>query len=249
MYSLIKVTFTPVFLISSLLFFGILLLYLNKKKKSAIILLSISFILFFTLSFRPFSNYLLWGLESQYPPIMHFNDVRDIHYIVVLTAWASDNPTFPYTSKLCDRSLARVAEAHRIYTNLPGSKIIASGSDIGSQVMAQLLVTWGVTRENIIIDRAQNTWESAVNIKRLIQYEPFILVTSAIHMPRSINSFKKQELNVIAAPADYFYGYYANYEMPLKRPLRYFLPNMDSFWRSDLAIHEYLGLYWYNLSH
>ena len=199
------------------------------------------------LGFRPFLNFLLYGLEKQYPPLAGFENLSKIKHIVVLTAWDSDNPTVPYTSNIGCRSSFRILEAHRIYMHLPNCKIIISGGKIGFQLMSRLLLLLGVPQNNIIFACAKNTMASAANMKKILMGQRFILVTSAIHMTRSMNSFKKQKLDPIAAPADFSYGYYKSFHFPVNRPLIYYFPNAKSVMNSNLALYEYLGLCWYNL--
>lgn len=247
MYALFKNVFSPICIVFIFLFAGLFLLFLKKKKVTAKYLITLGTVCLFFLSFRPFSNFLLWGLEKQYRPLVNFDALSDIRYIVVLTAWDSNNPTVPHTSNIGYRSSFRVLETHRIYTHLSKCKIIISGSKIGFQLMSNLLVLLGVPQDNIIFDCAENTMASCANLKKILAEQQFILVTSAMHMPRSMNSFKKQKLNPIPAPADFLYGYYKTFHVPLKRQLIYYLPNVRSIRNSNLALYEYLGLCWYHL--
>lgn len=53
---------------------------------------------------------------------------------------------------------------------------------------------------------SRNTWENAVNVHRMIGGEtgaPWLLVTSAFHMPRSIGCFRKVGMDVVAVPTDF----------------------------------------------
>ena len=186
-------------------------------------------------------------MEKSYPPLKGFNDLQSINYIVVLTAWDSDNPTVPYTSNLGYSSTLRVLEAHRIYSNIPNSKIIISGSENGGKLMSMLLVLLSLQEKNIMIDRSDNTLKSALNLREILGNQRFILVTSAVHLPRSMRSFIREGLSPIPAPADFLHGYYENYKFPFPRPFIYYMPNTDSFMRSSAAIYEYLGILWYSI--
>jgi len=247
MYAFFKTVFSPICIVFVFLFAGLFLLFLNKRKVTAKYLIVIGIVCLFFLGFRPFSNFLLYGLEKQFPPLADFEALSEIKHIVILTAWDSDNPTVPYTSNIGYRSSFRILEAHRIYMHLPKCKIIISGGKIGFRLMSKLLLLLGVPQNNIIFDRAENTMASAVNMKKILKGQQFILVTSAIHMPRSMNSFKKRKLDPIPAPADFSYGYYKSFHVPLNRPLIYYFPNARSIMNSNLALYEYLGLCWYNL--
>jgi len=226
---LLKCLISPLFLIIVLLTGGVLLLFLKNRVTLAKFALVLVCICLFLLSFRPFSDFLSWNLEKRYPPIDSFSTYRNINYIVVLTAWDRNDPTVPYTSNLGYSSAFRVLEAHRIFMHLPQCKIIISGDKVSTEAMANFMILLGIRRESIILEnRSLTTWESAVNVKKILSKQPFFLVTSAIHLPRAMYSFIKQDLRAVAAPADFSYGYYKNFDIPTDRPLAYYVPNINS---------------------
>lgn len=234
-----------VFLVIALLLPGIILIMMRRKEKLAKGLLIIGFSLLCLLSFRPFSNFLLWGLESRYPPLMDLSQYSEVKYIVLLTAWDSDIPTLPYTSNLGYRSAFRTLEAHRIHGKLRHCKIIISGSKTGGKLMRMFLLLLNVPENDIVIDHSENTWKTGANLKNVLRDRRFILVTSATHLPRSMRSFAREGLKPIPAPADYLYGYYSKYRFPFPRPFFYYVPNTDSLMRSSAALYEYFGSLWY----
>jgi len=65
----------------------------------------------------------------------------------------------------------------------------------------------------------------------------WLLVTSAFHMPRSVGSFRKAGVSVIAVPADW--------QVDDNRPILT-INALDRLGKLDLGVHEYLGLiaYW-----
>jgi len=243
----LKAVLDPIFLIVALLLSGVVLLIMHKKEKLAYPLIITGCCMISLLSFRPFSNFLLWGLESRYPPLMDVSRYSDVKYIVVLTDWDCTIPSIPYTSNLGYQSTFRTLEAHRIYKKLSHAEIIISGSKTGGKLMKKLLMLLSVPERDITIDYADNTWQSGVDVKKILGKQKFILVTSAIHLPRSMHSFTSEELDPIPAPADYSYGYYPAYHFPAPRPFSYYIPNTDSLTRSNAAIYEYIGNLWYIL--
>eukprot|EP01136_Pigoraptor_vietnamica_P020440 Opistho-1_new@69345 len=71
----------------------------------------------------------------------------------------------------------------------------------------QLLAN-GVKPEDIIMEsRSRNTYENAVYSKKLTDslhlQAPFVLITSAQHMKRSISVFEKADFKTIPFPCDY----------------------------------------------
>jgi uncharacterized SAM-binding protein YcdF (DUF218 family) len=246
---LVKTGLSALFVITILFTAGVLLLLLKKQEKLTRYLLGIPLILLWLLSFRPFSNFLTWSLEGQYQPIINFKEYKDVEYIVVLCAWDRDNDYsgLPYTSKLGYRSAVRVLEAHRVYLQMDHSKIIVSGRKGDTKLLGELIVALGVPAGKIVANHSKDTWESAVNLKTLLSNHRFMLVTSAIHMPRSMDCFIWQGLSPIPAPADFISGYHAKYRFTIVRSFAFYLPNTDSFMKSSAAFYEYFGLIWYHI--
>jgi uncharacterized SAM-binding protein YcdF (DUF218 family) len=104
----------------------------------------------------------------------------------------------------------------------------------------------GVKPSDIYIEiEARNTKENAEFasiIKKELEADKVYLVTSAIHMTRSYNSFEEYiPENLVAVPAYYF--------IP-KTNLSWsdFIPNINNLRATALAFHEYLGLIYYKLT-
>lgn len=76
-------------------------------------------------------------------------------------------------------------------------------------------------------------------IKKIVESERFILVTSACHMPRSIALFRKLGSHPIPAPTDHYLKKGQN-EISLSS----FFPDAGGFVMLESAFHEYLGLAW-----
>ena len=125
-------------------------------------------------------------------------------------------------------------------------KIIISGTDPLLPTSEEALgvkrffVSRGLEEENIIIEgQSRNTWENIRNVKEIVEEEPFFLVTSAYHMERAKREFEKVEANPIPAPTDF--------KIKTERYTALdFFPDARNLRNSDLAIHEYLGILWYN---
>ena len=104
-----------------------------------------------------------------------------------------------------------------------------------AQMNARLAKALGVKEQDMIVNPLpKDTKEEAIFAKELLGEEPFILVTSATHMPRSMRLFTSVGLEPIAAPTDF------------KKDETKFLdaPSIQNFHNSQRAIHEYLGMLW-----
>lgn len=109
-------------------------------------------------------------------------------------------------------------------------------------VMKDVLVEQGISKEQIITDKkALTTWLNAVNTTKILSkknYERIILVTSATHMSRAVDSFQRNwSGEVVAAPTDYI----LSSQVSLLR----WLPNRMSLHNTLQALHEWVGLVWY----
>lgn len=80
-----------------------------------------------------------------------------------------------------------------------------------------------------------DTRQEAIETKKLLLNQKFILVTSASHMKRSMLLFKKEGLNPIAAPTNHLGYASSNYKA-------YF--SSFNLYKTKVAFHEYLGLTW-----
>ena len=85
---------------------------------------------------------------------------------------------------------------------------------------------------------AKTTFEEAQHMKKRVGEKPFILVTAAYHMPRTMKLFKKAGLNPIAAPTDFNRAEESGFLTTLQGRQ---LQNTEHAW------HEYLGMLIYKL--
>ncbi len=163
-----------------------------------------------------------------------------VRWVVVLGGGISGWPA-PY--QLSETTTARLLEGIRIHRALPGSRIILSGGSSvyelsEAEAMMETAKLLGVKDGEVLLEsKSLDTEEQARIIKQLVKGEQIILVTSAMHMPRSMGLFKKAGLNPIAAPADF------QCRLPKNDPRR-FLPRASELEKSSDAAHEYLGLAW-----
>ncbi|HEY9830960.1 MAG TPA: YdcF family protein, partial [Stenomitos sp.] len=109
----------------------------------------------------------------------------------------------------------RVLYGAQLYREGKAPIVISSGGRIDwrgggpseSADMAQILKTVGVPSSAILQDPTSlNTHQNAVNVKKIMQergIRRILLVTSAMHMPRSLRIFQRQGIDAIPAPTDF----------------------------------------------
>jgi uncharacterized SAM-binding protein YcdF (DUF218 family) len=230
----------PVGLILTLLFFGIYFFY-RKNESRARELFFASFLLLFLFAYPPFANYLVEGLEDQYSKYEYKQPVEYIH--ILGNSHDTDNSQ-PISSQISDAGVKRVVEGVVIYKKVPDSKLIFTGfrgeTDTSNALMnAKLAEALGVSRKDMLINPLpRDTKEEALFTKTVVGAKPFVLVTSASHMPRAMLLFKSLGMHPIAAPTNFYKEEFRGY-------LR--APNIHAFYISTLAIHEYLGIVWAKL--
>jgi uncharacterized SAM-binding protein YcdF (DUF218 family) len=214
-------------------------------------LLLATFLLIFALHCGPVNYALRYPLESRYAPLLDPRKSPSYDAIVVLTGGmtpASGLIPFPTIDEFMFR---RLDEAWRLYRIQP-KPIIVSGGHVNpftvdkneNKIARDYLIRWGVPKNDVIgEDRSRDTFESAVEVQKLLNnkgWSRYLLVTSAIHMPRSMLVFNALASEPIPAPGDFSLG-----EFQLT-PLDFF-PNENVARKLFITVHEYLGLanyYW-----
>jgi uncharacterized SAM-binding protein YcdF (DUF218 family) len=199
--------------------------------------------------FSPLGYWVLYPLESRFPPWDASRGAPD--GIVVLGGaidadLSAERGVAVYRGAV-DRVIATAALARRY----PNARIIYSGgsanlvSDDAKEADYALAVfeSLGVPRERLTMERrSRNTRENAEFSKAIAapkSGERWLLVTSAFHMPRSIGLFRKAGFTVEPYPVDWHSGGRAD--------LLTFSPiAVDGLERTDIGIREWMGLvaYW-----
>ena len=161
--------------------------------------------------------------------------------IVVLTGWAADDPSLAPSSRLNASSAYRVLRALEMWRTHPDSVVVVSGDPATAATMGAVLGTLGLPPDKLMIDApAHNTAASARNLRTLLGDAPFQLVTSAGHMRRARGAFEKAGMHPLPVPTDYKSARDASGAD--------WFPDPNSLAVSDLAIHEYLGFAWYDMT-
>lgn len=220
-----------------LLFIGVLfLLFRSYKKGRLFVILSFVWLLIFSNSYV--AGKLLYPLEQNHKALLH---IPNVNYVLVLGGGHNTNDKLSITSQINATSINRLIEGVRIYKELKGAKLIVSGYGGNDKtphafMQKKLAIALGVKEEDIITNPTpRDTGEEALEVKKLVKNEKFIMVTSASHMTRAMLLFQKQNLNVIAAPTNH---------LVRKEPRFRYKPSAGNLVKSQVAVHEYLGIAW-----
>lgn len=227
-----------------LLLLGIAHLIIRKKTGTSITLLCAGILVLLAFSTNPIASDLVISLERQYQALTLMP--AHVSYIVVLGGGNSGSRHFPPNTQLSSASLARLIEAIRLYHQRPHSILVLSGGSVfGSHaeatVMNNAAVALGIKPDDMIIERgSRDTNEEAQHLKLLIQDQAFVLVTSAYHMPRAMQIFKRYHMYPIPAPTQFLTKQY-------QYNPKYYFPSTSNLIHSEVAFHEYIGIAWFKL--
>ncbi|GJL56479.1 MAG: membrane protein [Nitrospirales bacterium] len=230
---------------------GLVLLWFTNKKWLGKVLVSVGFAVLMAVSTEAISGRIIHTLESQYGPLTS-SQIQTLSVpsnsskspqIVVLAGGLTGDPTLPLHLQILHASRERLLEGVRLYRLLPGSQLILTGG-LGFQtvpeatVLSRVAQTYGVKKSDIVLEvQSRDTKDHPRFVSALVKDDPFILVTSAYHMPRAMKLFAKYNL------------------YPLPSPIGHWKPDRTlSFWSwipgsgglrlADRATHEYLGIAW-----
>jgi uncharacterized SAM-binding protein YcdF (DUF218 family) len=211
------------------------------RRRAGAILLACAAVVGYASAVEPVAYALIAPLEHRYAPLDDAALPR-VGYVVVLGSSYSPDGSIPVTSALDGAGLARVVEAVRLLRRLDGAKLVVSGgarsggtpSAAGYALLARDL---GVASDSIVVrDTALDTGGEARDIVALLGAEPFLLVTSAVHMPRAMALMKRAGARPSAAPADH------RAHASLTLGWQDGVPRLNALRATEEAVHEYLGL-------
>ena len=251
MFLLKKITgllLSPLTVCITLLVSGLFLLLFTRRQKTGKFVVSVGVALLLFMSYDTLPDRALGTLEHKYPPLKETGPISDVKWIVVLGGGHTTDPNLPVASRLSGESLSRLVEGVAILKRLPQSRMILSGGNIFDHVpesknMAELAIILGIGKNDIIEEPAGiDTEDQAILIKKIVEKDRFILVTSAFHMPRSMALFQKQGMHPIPAPAGHRIK-----NKGMIDPFMFF-PDSRGIEKMEFAVHEYFGLLWAKLT-
>ena len=214
-----------------------------SKRLGCILLLF--WIIFYGVSTPWLTNWMIARLEQRFTRVTAVD--KRVQWVVVLGAGVTESLAIPASDALNGIGLKRLLEGVRLYQKLPHARMILSGASQSEKLeyaeatrFAELTDWLDVPKADRVLEPVSlNTADQARLIKTMVGDAPFYLVTSSLHMPRSIRLFKKQGLQPIAAPCN---DLVVKAEVADNRPD--FLPTAFNLVRFNVAWHEYLGRIW-----
>ena len=244
----------PLPLCLTLLLVGLGLLLFTRRAKLARGLVVVGTLLLMLFSNKFVSQELVRPLEAVYPAIPELPAgaplparLSGCRFVVLLGGGSGNDPDLSANNQLSSSALARLTEATRILYALPQARLIATGPGdrnhpevpSNAEFYVRAAMSLGIDRDRTTINEDGNdTEEEALAIKRLVGSAPFIVVTSAWHMPRTMALFHNAGLAPIPCPADF------SARRGETQKWTAFLWDTGSLERSTWAVRERIGYLW-----
>ena len=138
---------------------------------------------------------------------------------------------------------ARLAKQHSLPVLISGGQVFSDGVS-EALVAERILLQLGLPQEQIIVEtKARTTQENAAYTAALCRergYKNVLLLTSALHMPRSMQFFERylggQGIKVATYPCDYTLNPKGQFNP------RWLVPQLQAFDITCMALHEYVGM-------
>ena len=228
-----------------------LALCLHRKRRTSMLLLWLAIALLYVFSTPLASRALAGLLEHRFQPLaLEAPLAQAADAIVVLGCDRYANAPEYGQDEVSPCTLVRLRYAAELHGRSGLPILLSGGRPLGEpESEAQLMDR--VLRERFgIVPRwleqdSSNTAENAAHSAALLlrdNVRRVALVTHAVHMPRAVRSFRRQGLEIVPAPTQY-------YSVADHRPALFaVLPSGGALMASALASYELLGLAWYTVS-
>jgi uncharacterized SAM-binding protein YcdF (DUF218 family) len=237
-----------------------LVLVARGRRRPGLVLGAAATAALFLLSTQVVGDALIRPLEERYAP-MDFSPAvcasqagpcqaafRDAPVVVLGGGTIDRSPEEGMAASLADEPTKRLTYGIRVARAL-GRRLVYSGGRVydgpGIETeaagAARFIERDGSRVEAVFEDQSRTTLENARLVAAKTGARAVILVTSAYHMPRSVQSFRKAGLEVLPAPTDY---------KASRSPhvLVDFTPTIGGLETSYKALHEYAGMLGYALA-
>ena len=216
------------------------------RRRPARILAILSLAWLLAISTEPLPRLSCWLLERQYPALLTppSYPAGDTVFVVVLGAGYSHHPDRPALNQSSLAGLARLTEGIRLFRQLPGPAVLVTSGYGGdeprsnAELQRDAALELGVPAESIsTLPLPRNTQEEAQHFRQHFGTKrTVILVTDAVHLPRSVLWFEQAGQQVLPAPANHWVK---SLEMEFPYCL---LPNAGNVKGMEVSMHEWVGV-------
>jgi uncharacterized SAM-binding protein YcdF (DUF218 family) len=210
-----------------------------------------SLVLIAVAGLSPLGNALILPLEQRFPPWDASRGPPD--GIVVLGGSIAEDVSAARGAVALNEAAERITVTAELARRYPKARIVFAGGsnamlfagEVEAVFAVQQLEALGVAHDRITAEeQSRNTIENAVFSRLIARPKPgerWLLLTSAYHMPRAIGAFRAADFTVEPYPVDWR-------TRGLIDMVRPFASLGDGLGRTDLAVHEWVGLVAYRLT-
>jgi uncharacterized SAM-binding protein YcdF (DUF218 family) len=214
----------------------------RKLMVASIVLLAIA-------GFSPVGNWLLYSLESRFPPWNPAHGAPD--GIIVLGGSIDIGLSVAHDEPVVRNAADRIITVAALARQYPNARVVFTGGSANlisnkakeADYASALFESLGIAKTRLTMERqSRNTQENAEFTKKIVMPKPgerWLLVTSGYHMPRSVGLFRKAGFAVEAYPVDWRVGGRSDL-------LAFSTIAGEGLARTDLGLREWIGLvaYW-----
>jgi uncharacterized SAM-binding protein YcdF (DUF218 family) len=183
---------------------GLAAAFLLVRRRPALArgLIGVLFVLTVTIGYLPVGSYMVQGLESRFPANP---PIERVDGIIVLGGAEDTGPSLfsgqPELNAAGERMSSGAAlalawpEARLVFSGGSGGLIESRGTPRNAELARDFFLQFGIAPERIMLEpRSRNTAENAAFSLAVVDPQPgetWVLVTSAWHMPRAMESFAR----------------------------------------------------------
>lgn len=211
-------------------------------------LITVGALLGLAMASLPFGTWMIVSIENRFPVVRELPERVD--GIVVLGGVVNQVVTQARGQTSINGAIERLTEFAVLARRYPEAKLVFTGGsgdpsrqDVKeADYLRQILDVLGLDVDRIVLEnQSRNTHENAVLTHKLVAPKPdetWVLITSALHMPRAFGSFRKAGWRMIPYPVDFNYTGDMTFELSFN-----FRSGIGTL---SVAIREWLGLavYW-----
>lgn len=197
-----------------------------------------------------FPDLLTRFLEQRYQTPDELPHVEAVVVLAGILNLKGSTPEYLEFNEAVERILAGIQLVKQDYADTllisGGTGSLYHQEEKEAPLLRQFAIDFGVPEEHILIESAsRNTYENAIHTQQIMQehgISHILLVTTAIHLPRSMACFQNIGIEPIPYPVDFHSSPDVNYT------LSDIIPNTGAFRKTSYILHEYIGLLAYKLA-
>ena len=236
----------------------VLALLLQQKPRVQRVILILAILILLISGNRWVAMALTRSLEWQYLPLERIPEAE----VIVVLGGGTNPAVYPRSTVEINGAGDRVLYAAELFHMGKADHLLLSGGRIDwsssnttpAEEMALILGRLGIPVESMWLEsESRNTFENALFAREFLaekDINKIILVTSASHMPRSVQLFEEQGFEVIPAPTDYDVtqsNWQALKQASIPVQIMNLLPNVENINSVTSVMKEYIGILFYRI--